>query len=194
MKVTMNAFEAGRVFPGSVVAIGKFDGLHLGHRKLIALAVRRAQSLKTRCVVVTFDPTPEQFFGGSGPRPLLSVSERVELLGGLGVDAVVLLPFNKDLACMSPEAFARDVIAEQLRAMDVFVGEDFCFGKDRAGRVKHLKELGPELGFLVHPVRLAVAEGHKISSSRIRRLLAEGKRKKAEALLGRTLGAARPKP
>lgn len=180
-------FEAGRAFPGAVVAIGKFDAIHRGHRRVIGLAKRKAKAFKTGCVVVTFDPSADQYLRLYSARPLLTVAERVELLGKLGVDAVVLLPFDRALACLSPEAFAKDVLALQLKPAAVCVGEDFCFGKDRAGRVATLQDLGPALGFLVYPVPLLTESGEKISATRIRSLLERGRRSEAAALLGRKL-------
>jgi len=180
-------FEAGRAFPAAVVAIGKFDAVHRGHARVLRLAVKRAKALKTFCVVVTFDPAADQFLRLFPERPLLSVAERIQRIGEFGVDGVVLLPFDQKLACLSPQAFARDVLALQLKPLAVCVGEDFCFGKDRAGRVETLQELGPELGFIVYPVPLLKEGGEKISATRVRKLVARGKKAAAESLLGRKL-------
>jgi riboflavin kinase/FMN adenylyltransferase len=191
MKIFRNAFEAGRAFPGSAITIGKFDAIHRAHRALIRRTVRRAKSLKTTSLVLTFDPSPEMHASLFRYQPVLSTGEKLRLLGELGVDGVVLLPFDKSLACLSPEAFARDVLALQLKARSVVVGEDFCFGLDRAGRVDTLVALGASLGFSVQAVPLITAEGAKISASRIRSLLAEGREDAAEKLLGRRIGRRR---
>ena len=187
VRIFRNMFEAGRVFPAAVVAIGKFDAIHRGHRRVLRLAVKKAKALKTFCVVVTFDPAADQYMRLYPSRPVLSVAERIEQMAKFGIDGVVLLPFDKKLACLSPEAFAKDVLALQLKPLAVCVGEDFCFGKDRAGRVETLQQLGPELGFLVYPVPLLSSGGEKISATRIRRLLERGRKAEAEALLGRKL-------
>lgn len=187
MRIFRNMFEAGRDFPAAVVAIGKFDAIHRGHRRVLRLAIQKAKALKTFSVVVTFDPSADQYMRLYSSRPVLTVAERIEQLGKLGIDGVVLLPFDQKLACLSPEAFAKDVLALQLKPRAVFVGEDFCFGKDRAGRVTTLQQLGPELGFLVYPVPLLSIGGEKISATRIRRLIERGQKGKAEALLGRKL-------
>ena len=185
MRVFRNPFRAGHWAPGSVAAIGKFDGLHLGHRRVIRLAVRRATRLATKCLVVTFDPHPRELFEPGAHQALLAPRERLRLLKRMGVDAVLLLPFDRKLACMAPEAFGRDILAAALKVMDVFVGQDFCFGKDRSGRVDDLSEYGRRYGFLVHAVPLALRQGEKVSSSRIRKLLAERRLREARALLGR---------
>lgn len=187
MRIFRNMFEAWRTYPNAVVALGKFDAIHRGHRRVLRMAVRKAKAFKTACLVVTFDPSAEQYLRLYPSRPVLTMAERIAHLGKLGVDGVVLLPFDKKLACLSPEAFAKDVLALQLKPMAVCVGEDFCFGKDRAGRVATLQQLGPELGFLVYPVRLLSVGGEKISATRIRALLERGRKTEAEALLGRKL-------
>lgn len=105
----------------------------------------------------------------------------------MGVDAMVLLPFTNELACLSPESFTNMVLVTQLKVSDVYVGEDFCFGRNRAGDVETLEELAPKMGFKVHPVSLIRVDGEKISASRIRRLIEEGRERQAEKLLGRKL-------
>jgi riboflavin kinase/FMN adenylyltransferase len=184
MKVFRNAFRAGRELPGAVLALGKFDALHRGHRRVLRAARAKARALKTSCVVVTFDPAPEPFRGISPRRPILSMAERLRRLAGLGLDAVVLLPFGKKLACLSPEAFAKTVLAAQLKPRCVCVGEDFCYGKDRSGRVETLEDIGPALGFSVCSVPLLTSAGEKITAERIRRLLDDGRVPEAESLLG----------
>lgn len=188
MRIFRNAFEAGKLHPGSVLAIGKFDGMHRGHRAVLRAAVREAAKREVACLVVTFDPSPEEFLRLFPHRPLLPLPERLDLLKSWGADAVVLLPFNRQLACVSPEAFARNVLSLQLRPAAVCVGADFCFGKDRAGRVDTLKELGRALGFAVRAIPLVRARGEKISSSSIRELVDRGELAEARRLLGWTPG------
>ncbi|MBI4346691.1 MAG: hypothetical protein HY553_07530 [Elusimicrobia bacterium] len=187
MKIFRTALEAGRAFPGAAVAIGKFDGVHRGHEAVLRGARREADRRGCPCTVLTFDPSPDQYLRFYSTPPILTTAGKLDQLKRRGVDCVVLLPFNRHLACISPEGFARDVLSRQLRAGVVFVGEDFCFGKDRAGRVETLEELGPALGFEVHRVPLVRLGREKISASRIRALIADGKQAQAERLLGRKL-------
>ncbi len=182
-----SAHQAGRWAPGSVAAIGKFDGIHLGHQKVISAAVDRAKQLATKALVVTFDPTPQEFFQPGTYKPILTQDQAHLILEGMDVDGVLYLPFTGKLACQAPEAFARDVLMRAMKVLEVCVGEDFCFGKDRAGRVDDLKQFGQEFSFLVRPIPLVYADGEKISSSLIRRLLDAGRRPQAEAFLGRSL-------
>lgn len=187
MKVFRNPYEAGKWAPSSVAAIGKFDGMHYGHQRVIRLALRRAKALAAKCLVITFDPIPEEYFRPGSRKPLLAPKKKLELLEELGVDAVVFLPFNRKLACQAPRAFVKDILVAGLKVVDVYVGKDFCFGKDRAGQVADLAEMGRQYGFLVHPVPLLTLNREKVSSSLIRRLIEEGRIKEAERCLGRKL-------
>ena len=186
MIVFRDPYEAGRWAGGPVIAIGKFDAVHLGHKKMIEQAVSRARELSRRCLIVTFDPLPQQYFS-PGSEPLLPLDDRLKLLGELGADAVLLLPFNGALACAAPEAFARNILRDTLATASVFVGANFCFGKDRAGTLDTLRTLGQECGFEVHGVPLLVLEGEVVSTSAIRALLRSDRRADAERLLGRPL-------
>lgn len=188
MKIFRNAFEAGKSFPGSVLAIGKFDGMHRGHQAVIRAARREADRRKAACLVLTFDPSPDEFLRLYPDRPLLPMAERIRLLKTLRADAVVLLPFDRQLACVSPAAFAKDILAMQLKPAGVCVGADFCFGRDRAGRVENLKAFGDRLGFSVRAVPLVLVDGEKITAFRIRGLIDAGERRMAQRLLGWKLG------
>lgn len=185
MRILRNAFEAGREFPGAVLCLGKFDAMHRGHLRLLEAARREADRHGRSLMAATFDPAPAQYGGLFPYDPVLPLAERLRLMGRLRVDAVVLLPFDKPLACLSPEAFARTVLAAQLKPFSVCVGADFCFGKDRAGRADTLGALGASLGFLVVIVPLLEVDGGKVTAERVRRLLDEGDRAGAERLLGR---------
>lgn len=185
MRILRNAFEAGREFPGAVLCLGKFDAMHLGHRRLLEAARREADRHGRPLLAATFDPEPAQYGNLFPYDPVLPLAERMRLMGALGVDAVALLPFDKPLACLTPEAFARTVLASQLKPFAVCVGADFCFGKDRAGRADTLGALGQELGFLVVVVPLLLVDGEKVTAERVRRLLEAGDRAGAGRLLGR---------
>lgn len=187
MRIFTTVFEAGRKFPRAVVAIGKFDALHVGHRKIIGAALKAAKAKRLPCLVMTFDPAADQFVRLYPYRPILPLAKRIEMLRRLGVDGVVLLPFDENLACLSPEAFARDVLCRQLKASCLFVGTNFCFGKDRAGDVATLKEQGRSLGFSVRVLRLSAVGRKNVSAAAIRRLIDSGKRTQAEKMLGRRL-------
>ncbi|MCH7231131.1 bifunctional riboflavin kinase/FAD synthetase [Glycomyces sp. L485] len=175
-------------WPASVVAIGVFDGVHRGHAALIRTAVKAAAERDARCVVVTFDPHPTAVVAPNAvPPQLTSVERRVELLGALGVDGVCVLPFTKELSQRSPEEFVRGVLVDRLHAVGVVVGENFRFGHKAAGDVKHLAELGADLGFEVLAQGLS-ADIEAFSSTRVRASLAQGDVEGASAILGRDFG------
>lgn len=178
---------APRGWPEPAVAVGNFDGVHVGHQGLIRAAVAEARKLDSgTAVVLTFDPHPARVLSpGRAPLALMTVEQKAEVLGGLGVDLLAVLPFTAELAHRRAEEFVRDVLGQALGARVVVVGESFRFGHRRAGDVTTLEGLGQELGFrvLAHPA--VVLEGAAVSSSRVRESLARGDVVAARRLLGR---------
>lgn len=171
---------------GSVVCIGAFDGLHLGHQALVRRTVERARALRLPAVAVTFEPLPREHFAvGAKPPRLTLARAKYEGLCALGIDLVGLLRFGDRLAAMSAEAFVREVLAGRLGAREVWVGPDFRFGKDRAGDLALLRESGERHGFTAHAIDPVMDAGERVSSTRIRAALAEGDFATAERLLGR---------
>jgi riboflavin kinase/FMN adenylyltransferase len=168
-----------------VAAIGAFDGVHRGHQVLLGDMVRRAAELAARSVCVTFDPDPAHVLHPEiHPRALCSTAERERLLRSVGVDEVYVWPFTLAVAQMSPDEFVADLCA-RYPLIEVWVGVDFGFGRDRAGNVQTLVELGQRYGFGVH-ARAPVYDGDRpISSTRIRDLLEAGEVAEAARLLGR---------
>jgi len=170
---------------GSVVCIGAFDGLHLGHRALVRHAVSRARTLGLPAIALSFEPLPREFFAKAAPPPRLTLPRaKFEGLCELGVDRVGLLRFDAALAAMSAENFVRDVLAARLHAREVWVGPGFRFGRDRLGDLQALQSLGAVHGFAAEAIE-AVGDGAPISSTRIRNALASGDFETAARLLGR---------
>lgn len=172
----------------SIVTLGNFDGVHLGHRALIRVARDRAQAHSARPTVVAmmFDPHPvEFFFPDRAPARLTTIARRTELLRECGVDEVSVQHFDAAFADQTPAAFAQALVSDGHRAVRVVVGEDFRFGRGRAGDARVLAELGESLGFQVDVVPAVIAGESPVSSTRIRHELAEGRVIEAAALLGR---------
>ncbi|MFJ2868588.1 bifunctional riboflavin kinase/FAD synthetase [Kitasatospora sp. NPDC087314] len=174
----------------SVVTIGSFDGVHRGHQLIIGRAVERARELGLPAVVVTFDPHPREVIRpGSHPALLAPQARRAELMAGLGVDAVLVLPFTPELSQESPETFVRQVLVEALHARAVVEGPNFRFGHRAAGDVALLAELGRSAGFDVEVVDLQVSgtagAGEPFSSTLTRRLVEAGDMAGAGEVLGR---------
>jgi riboflavin kinase/FMN adenylyltransferase len=169
----------------SVVTIGNFDGLHLGHQALI----RRCQSLangKDPLAVITFEPLPHAWFRpDAAPARLMSVRQKLDYLASEGIDLVWMMRFNQDLASMSAQTFVQSVLAETLAAKHVVVGEDFHYGKGREGDTESLHRAGQKLGFRLDSVQMLDVKGQRASSTNIRDCLANGDLDGAKHLLGR---------
>jgi riboflavin kinase/FMN adenylyltransferase len=176
----------GELRPGHrVVALGTFDGVHLGHRRLIETAVREAQAAGVTATVATFDPMPMEVLQPSQPPPRLSgIGRRAALVAELGADEMVVIRFDRALAHMGPDAFAREVLHERCHAVHVVVGENYRFGRRAAGDADTLAGLGRDLGFAVTAVPLLTLDGERVSSSWIRELVSQGEVAHAATLLG----------
>jgi riboflavin kinase / FMN adenylyltransferase len=172
--------------PGTAVTIGAYDGVHLGHRALLADLVARAGAAGLSPVVVTFDRHPASVVRPESAPPLLTdLDQKLELLAECGIERTLVVPFDRARADESAEDFVREVLVETLDAKLVVVGEDFHFGNRRRGNVALLRELGQEHGFEVVGVRLTGEDLAPVSSTRIRSLVAAGDVVGAAALLGR---------
>jgi riboflavin kinase / FMN adenylyltransferase len=159
----------------SVVTIGVFDGVHRGHQRIVGHARNAAAELGLPVVVVTLDPHPDEVVRpGSHPPLLCTVGRRSQLLAGLGVDAVCVLPFTYEFSQLGPDEFVRAVLVDRLRAASVVVGENFRFGHKAAGDVALLAELGEKYDFTAEGVPLLAENGTTISSTGIRAMLTAG--------------------
>lgn len=184
MKVFHGLEQARGQLAGCAVTIGNFDGIHLGHRQLLALAQRLAGARGAPAVLLTFEPHPAKVLSPELAPPLITTLPRkLALLRALGLDAVILQPFDRAYASTTTEAFVRRDLIGALGAADVVVGYDFTFGKGRAGNPEVLATLGaPSLQ--VHTVPAYRENGLVVSSSKIRELLLEGRVEAASRLLG----------
>src|SRR5690242_6469644 len=170
---------------GGAVAIGNFDGVHLGHRRLVAVARERAGSRGARAGVLTFEPHPVRVLRPELAPPLLTALPRkLELLAGLGVDAAVVQPFDRAYAATAASEFVARDLAARLGVADVVVGYDFTAGRERA-RVDTLRPLLAAHGIAVHVVEPVTADGLVVSSTKIREFLLEGNVEGAALLLAR---------
>ena len=162
-------------FEPSVVTIGNFDGVHWGHRAVIEKVVARARSLGARSVLVTFDPHPAVVLRpDKAPKLLTLLPEKLRLLGALGLDAIVVLPFTLALQQTPARAFAETMLRDRLHAVEVHEGENFRFGYQASADIDGLTALGKDLGFAVRTYEPVVLDGAAVSSSRIRVAVAAG--------------------
>lgn len=176
---------------GSVVCIGAFDGLHLGHRALVGRAVAHARELGVEAVALSFEPLPREFFASARQPPQLPPSRlslpraKFEGLRALGVDRIGLLRFDARMAALSARDFIEHVLVRRLHAREVWVGPEFRFGHGRAGDLALLREMGEQHGFAANEITPMLIDGERVSSSAIRALLAVGDLDAAAHLLGR---------
>jgi riboflavin kinase/FMN adenylyltransferase len=183
------------------VALGNFDGVHRGHQRVIEpiLTAARAGSVSpdqpeeisvkadsAYATVVTFHPHPQEFFTGQRRTLLTPLAEKVSQLQAMGVDQLVLLPFNQALAELTPAQFIETVLVQQLQARRISVGQDFCFGKNRSGTTTELRSIASQYGIPVEVAPLYTCQEERISSSAIRQALAQGDLDHASRLLGRS--------
>ena len=169
-----------------VLTIGNFDGIHLGHRAIMETAIARAKALGGESVVLTFDPHPRKVLQPDRAPSLLTTREqKVEALESIGIDVAILQPFDLDFAKISAEDFVRRIVFGHIRPVEVFVGYDFHFGRDRKGSMAALSEIGAKLGFSVTVIPEIRINDLDVNSTRIRELIAAGEVEEAEVLLGR---------
>ncbi len=179
--------ELSRVAPGrqSAVTIGVFDGVHRGHQHLIGLLLEQARREELAALAITFNPHPRAVLRpGTAVTYLTSLEERVELLLALGIDAVAVLPFTSELAQLSPQHFL-SMLVQELEMKALVVGRDFALGRNRAGTIDVIHEVGEGLGFTVDVAPLLAEDGGKVGSSAIRQALAAGDVESVAGLLGR---------
>ena len=170
----------------SVVALGIFDGVHLGHRAILGTAITRAREAGLEAVACTFEPHPmEVLQPDRAPRPITTLADRLVLIGEAGVDAAVVLAFTRELAAVEPEAFVKDVLLERLRAREIVVGYNHRFGRGARGDARLLEDLATRAGFRAHVVPPMTVDGAAESSSEIRSSLQRGDVVAAARSLGR---------
>lgn len=186
MKVWKGSAEAAGRLQRPIVTVGNFDGIHLGHQAILETVSRRSADLGGDAVVYTFDPHPRKVLRPeSAPGLLTTLEQKIELLERHGIDAVVVEPFTPAFARTEAESFIRECLHGRLGAREVYVGYDFHFGRDRAGSMRLLTELGPRLGFSVTIIPEVRVDEGDVNSTRIRRLLADGLPEIAARMLGR---------
>ncbi len=173
-------------FRGAILALGNFDGFHLGHQAVAGRAVQRAAHERRPAMIATFDPHPVRFFRPDVPPfRLTSLDQREELFSHAGADAMLVFAFDAALAATSAEDFVGRILAERIGAAGVVTGDDFTFGKGRTGNVDVLRTLGAPLGITAEKVAPILIDGNPVSSSRIREALVAGDPGSATRLLTR---------
>jgi len=173
-------------FGPTAITIGNFDGVHVGHALIMARVVCLAGERSLRPAVLTFDPHPAKLVAPArAPKLLTTLAERCELMREMGIEEIVIAPFSHELAKLTPEEFARDVVRDKLRARAVLVGDNFRFGYRAAGDTQMLEELGRKYGFVRETVCAVEVRGALVSSTAIRQAIEDGRVSRACRMLGR---------
>lgn len=186
MKSFTSLDQISKTLTASAVTVGKFDGIHLGHQKLIGALRSAAEEHDLATVVVTFDRHPDVLLNPDNSKlPIIGPKLKESLIADTGVENLLTLPFDQELANLLPEQFVKQILVDGLKAKIVLVGEDFRFGHRGSGDVHLLRDLGQQLGFEVRVISSAEIDGQKISTSKIREYLDEGNVVAASEMLGR---------
>lgn len=193
MRVFYKLEDVPADFGPALLSVGNFDGVHRAHRLVLAEIVGRAHAQGGKAMAVTFEPHPVRILRpDSGLRLLTPTAEKLRLLKETGLDAVLLLPFTRDLSLLTPRQFAERILKKKLHAREVHEGFNFHFGHKAAGDVNLLAEFGREMGFEVKTYPEMRLRGESVSSSQIRRLLSEGRVSRARHLMGRPFSILSP--
>ncbi len=176
-----------RAHPHPVVALGNFDGVHLGHRAILSAAIERARAGRGTAFALTFEPLPAKLLAPErAPRLILAPEDKLELLRQSGIDGVIVLAFTAALSRLAPAEFVREYLLGKIGAREVVVGHSVSFGHARAGNAAVMAELGKAMGFATTVIGPIAIDGAPVSSTRVRELIAAGEMRAAERLLGRS--------
>ncbi len=185
MRIFRSQDDVPADFGPSVITIGTFDGLHVGHRQIMRRVAALARQHGCTPAVLTFDPHPARVLAPErAPRLLMTIGQRLRAMEAEGIEAVLLIPFSVEFARLTPEEFVERVLAGALKAQAVLVGEDFRFGYRQAGNIDTLRDLGRRFGFELESVRGIERRGRRVSSTAIRTLVVEGAVSRACRMLG----------
>jgi riboflavin kinase/FMN adenylyltransferase len=186
MRIIPDARTTIERFPKVVLTIGSFDGVHLGHRRILEEVVRAAREMCGTPAVMSLRPHPRQFFSPKdAPNILTCDAKKEDLLEEAGIGVLYVLPFNREVANLSPEAFVEQIVVGRCHASQLIVGHDFCFGKDARGDYEFLKQCAPQYSFGVSQAPQLVIHGERVSSTLIRECILEGEMESVEMFLGR---------
>lgn len=181
--------ENANIARPTVLTLGVFDGLHLGHQRIMHKVVERARATGASATAITFDPHPRAVLHPESAPPLLqTLDQRLANFEVLGIEQAIVIRFDREFASQAADEFLRDIVHDRLQAREVYLGKGFAFGRERGGNIDLLRRMSVELGFVADEVDEVTLRGQRISSSRIRELLAEGRVNFVRRMLGRPYG------
>src|SRR6267154_1990654 len=192
MKV-FHAADNAEIARPNVLTLGVFDGLHIGHQLIMKTVVERARAAGSVPTVITFEPHPRAVLHPESAPPLLQTfDQKIEALGVLGIEQTIVIHFDQAFSQIRAEDFLREVVVDRLQAKEVYLGRGFAFGHNREGHIDLLRRVSKDLGFFADEVAEVRLRSQRVSSSKVRTLLAEGKVNLARRLLGRPYGVEGP--
>jgi riboflavin kinase / FMN adenylyltransferase len=181
--------ENANIQKPTVLTLGVFDGLHLGHQRIMQTVVERAKTANAHATAITFDPHPRAVLHPESAPPLLqTLDQRLANFEVLGIEQAIVIPFTQEFASNPAEDFLHDIVHDRLHAIEVYLGKGFAFGRGRGGNIELLRRMSEELGFFADEVPEVCVRGRRVSSSLIRALLSEGRVNLARRMLGRPYG------
>jgi len=181
--------ENANILRPTVLTLGVFDGLHLGHQRIMQTVIERAKTVGAVSTAITFDPHPRAVLHPESAPPLLqTLDQRLANFEVMGLEQAIVIHFDREFASLPAEGFLSEIIRDRLHAREVYLGKGFAFGKGRGGNIELLRKMSGELGFTADEVEEVRLRGHRISSSRIRERLAEGRVNLVRRMLGRPYG------
>lgn len=186
MHVVRDPIRASELPRGGIVTIGNFDGVHLGHRRILESVVSRSRNTGRPSVAITFEPHPLGVLRPEhAPERLQTLRQKEEAIEKIGVENLLVIPFTRDFSLTEPEEFVRSFLGERLAVFDLFLGQHFAFGRGKRGDIALLTRMGPECGFTASAVEEVFFEGEPVSSTRVRGAVRRGEMPRANAMLGR---------
>lgn len=186
LRVLRDPLRASDLPREAIVTIGNFDGVHLGHRRILETVVARAREVGRPSVAITFEPHPLKVLRPDrAPLSIQTLRQKEEVIEARGVDWLLVIPFTRDFSLTEPEEFVRGFLCDRLRASELYLGRHFAFGRGKRGDLDLLARMGPECGFTAHGVDEVLYEGEPISSTRAREAIGRGDVRAANAMLGR---------
>jgi riboflavin kinase/FMN adenylyltransferase len=187
MQVIRDPLRQADLPRGGVGTIGNFDGVHLGHRRILETVVERARAIDRPSFAITFEPHPMAVLRPDrAPRRIQTLRQKEEAIEAIGIESLLVIPFTRDFSLTEPEDFARSFLAGRLGASELYIGAHFAFGRGKRGDLALLSRLGADCGFVASAVEEVLYDGEPVSSTRIRRALERGTISEANAMLGRS--------
>ncbi len=186
MQIIENVHTTDQTFPHVVLTVGSFDGVHLGHQRIIEQVIQRAIELEGTPALLTMCPHPREFFSPDNlPNLLSSFDKKMALLEEAGIEVVFIMPFNAETAVIDPEVFIKDILCDRCHIRSLIVGHDCRFGNNAQGNFTLLESMAPQLGYEVHEIAPVLIDTERVSSTLIRERILAGDLPAAQKLLGR---------